>query len=106
MVLSKYMDARGGGLMRLCGKKRGARGFMGLKRVFDGKVPCGGLGASYWCEVGEMRNRAMKRRDMTGEIRRGEVVVIPEGMGVLLTDEVLDSILKMAAMGKKTTLKK
>jgi len=53
-----------------------------------------------------MRNRAMKRQDGTGKIGRGEVVVVEEGIEVLLSDEVLESILKMAAMGKKTALKK
>ncbi len=53
-----------------------------------------------------MGNRAMKRQGSTGEMRRGEVVVVEDSMEVLLSDEVLDSILKMAAMGKKTALKK
>jgi hypothetical protein len=78
---------------------------MGLKRVFAARFLAEGSGRPMSVRW-KMRNRAMKRQDGTGKIGRGEVVVVEEGIEVLLSDEVLESILKMAAMGKKTALKK
>jgi len=53
-----------------------------------------------------MRNRARKRQEGEGKIGRGETVVIEDSLGVLLTEDFLDTILAMAELAKKPAPKK